>query len=90
MVYIFSINLTPDDDYYDFLVSIVQEDYFKEHGCLNDKHLEDELFDSIPDFYEIMESVFETELSLSSARSALINAGLIESTDLHSFIESCK
>lgn len=85
-MYLFSFN---DAEDFGFLISIVDKDYFDEHGCLSDHDLGDELWNVLPNcLHEVMESTFETTASKEETRIRLIAAGLVESNELFDFIES--
>lgn len=85
-MYIFSFNETND---FGLVISIVDKDYFKEHGCLDDNYPSDDFWNVLPNCVsEIMEGAYETSVDNDETRARLIAAGFEESQELFDFIES--
>jgi hypothetical protein len=86
MSYIFCISTFDDET----VICIVDEEYFKQHGCLSDVYPDDDFWKVLPGcLYEIAESTYESELSEDETRQELLKAGFVESEDLKNFIDDC-
>lgn len=69
-------------------ICIVEEEYYKQHGCLSDTYPDDDFWNVLPYcLYEVSEGIYESELSDEETRQELIKAGFIESESLKNFID---
>ena len=63
----------------DGFTAIVSKEFWDEHECLNDCHIEEEVRSVLPEgFFEVCESMFESDLTGTEAREKLIEAGFKE------------